>query len=749
MDRDRAKQAILSGIKCTDYLERSKSGLYCCPFCGSGHGPNGTGAVKYYPETNTICCFGSCSDGTQTGKKYDVLDLIQKVYGTDFNGAMKLAAAELNITIDHYRDAAADFAPENAQKRHKRPLKETDDKGQAEAEKAPNPANLSDYRQYYAECCQRLSDPAAISYLQARGITPATAAALGAGYDPEADPASAPGAASGERKPHPEKRLIFPCTQDFYIARSINPDTPGAFKAPNPKGSNTQLFNAAALYSGAPVVFVVEGVFDCLSFIEVGEAAIATNSKGNGKLLIDQLTQRPTKAKIVICHDNDTGDTREKTLKQAQELNSHLLSIGVNSIVYNIAGNYHDANDALVKDRAAFEQAIAAAKAQPPEPLPGLLTYNEAVNIFETADDSYIEFPSFLNFSKTAKIRTHDSIVLAADTGAGKSSLAINFLNDLNDAYPCIYINLEMDTIDVLRRLTAIHSGLLLDRIEGYNQDEQTAQRVNITLKKLTERKPLQVIQGAYLLNEIEDIIKRSVAGREEPTIVFIDHSLLVDIQAGSSGRYERFTQVSEGLRKIALTYNVILFVLLQQNRAGKYSEDERPKNSSLKESGSWENDATQICFLWYDTVDRQKKLLLTKNRHGEAGEFGLSYFSRTQVYMEDAETRNGQQQAKAAPHKPTKRERQQEKLSRAFEDAYIATGGRPTIRAMAEAADVTTSTIKTWIREYGGCTVDGVQKDPAGIDETVEYTGFVKLTPADNNPFEETEPEPERKERI
>ena len=50
----------------------------------------------------------------------------------------------------------------------------------------------------------------------------------------------------------------------------------------------------------------------------------------------------------------------------------------------------------------------------------------------------------------------------------------------------------------------------------------------------------------------------------------------------------------------------------------------------------------------------------------------------------------------------------------------------------MAEAADVTTATIKSWIKEHGGCTVNGVQQDPAGIDAEVEYNGFIKLTPGD-----------------
>lgn len=376
-------------------------------------------------------------------------------------------------------------------------------------------------------------------------------------------------------------------------------------------------------------------------------------------------------------------------------------------------------------------------------PLPGLLTYSDAVNIFETADNSFIELKSFPVFSQTAKIKRHDSIVIAADTGGGKSSLAINLLNDLNEQFPCIYFNLEMDQIDVMRRLVAIHSGIELDRIEGYQNDQQTATAVNVTLEALTKRKPLQIIQGAYLLEDVQRIIEVSTKGREEPTAVFIDHSLLLDTQRTYSGRYDRFTQVSEMLRKTALRYNVILFVLLQQNRAGKAQDDEKPKNSSLKESGSWENDATHICFLWYENATKKKKLLLTKNRHGDQGEFYLNYWKRTQLYTEAKDQYKIDSAAGRDFQKPqsSRREKQREKLQSAYILAQISTNGKPTLRAMAEAADVTTTTIKGWIKEYGGCTVDGKQVDPAGIDTEVEYTGFIKLTPSDGAPFEDDAP--------
>ena len=144
---------------------------------------------------------------------------------------------------------------------------------------------------------------------------------------------------------------------------------------------------------------------------------------------------------------------------------------------------------------------------------------------------------------------------------------------------------------------------------------------------------------------------------------------------------------------------------------------------------------------MWYDPQARRKKLLLTKNRGGGSGEFTLNYWSRTQTYTEakDKPVINSNTPAGRdfAPAKPTKREKMQEKLRAAYTSAAAITDGKPTLRAIAEAADVTTATVKGWIKEYGGCIVDGVQVDPAGIGTEVEYTGFVKLTPGEYNPFE------------
>lgn len=272
--------------------------------------------------------------------------------------------------------------------------------------------------------------------------------------------------------------------------------------------------------------------------------------------------------------------------------------------------------------------------AQPAQPL-GLLTLERAISILEAVDDKYLEMPRFKTFCDMVKLKTHDTVVIAADTGAGKSSLALNFLHELQDRYPALYINLEMDEATILQRLVAIHTGIELDEIEGYKHDERTRSKVNAALQEITARKEIRLIADVYDLAEIEKQIQAATAGRTEPTIVFVDTGLLVTTANKSASRYERFTQISEELRRISRLNNIIMFVLLQQNREGKKDEKKEPANSSLKESGSWENDATKIIFLWYNDKTQSKELAITKNRSGKTGSIKLNYSPHTQTYSE------------------------------------------------------------------------------------------------------------------
>lgn len=634
IDRNEIRNRIKAEISCTRFLDPApnyKGGNtgYICPACGSGkhRGSKSTGAVEFYPDTNKWYCH-KCKAGG------DVLDLFQEAAHVDYNEALTELAREIGIILPDNSNYDTSEKNDRAEGHRSRETEARQGTIPLQAETPENGAQsateaTADYTAYYEYCnCGRIADPAAIAYLTGRGISIETANIYKLGFDAAADPASAPGATGNEYKRHAAPRIIIPCTNDYYVPRSIDPATPEGYKAPNPKGSHTQLFNASALYAENEIVFICEAWADALSFIECGAPAISLNGKGNGQLLIDQLEKQPAKVSFVICLDDDAAE-------KAVELEGKLLTAGYNAIIYNVIGKYHDANDALKADRAQFKANIATAiDAARANILPGLLTYETAVFEFQNSNDEILEMDNFPEFCKRAKIKLHDTVAIAADTGAGKSSLALNFINDLNDRYPVIYVNLEMDAITILRRLVAINTGIELDRIEGYQQDERTAADVNNALKVLTARQPLQILKNTYNLADIEKEIQRATVGRADPTIVVVDHSLLVETNSNFS-RYERFTHISETLRKISRTYNIIMFVLLQQNREGKKDEEKEPDIFSLKESGSWENDSTHIVFLWYDPKAGRKKLLIKKNRSGENGKFTLDYYRKTQIYRE------------------------------------------------------------------------------------------------------------------
>ena len=295
MDRDTARQEIRGSWKRLFPADRKNKGIIC-PLCGSGSGKNGTGITENRQKPGQLKCWNCGFQG-------DVIDLIQQQTGADYNTALNTAAAELGITIDPYRQsAAADFAAVEAQERaqtaQKAPQSDfngADDKNPGQEAKAPGNgaqsatgASIADYTAYYEQCSRNLSDPAAISYLQARGISKETAARFRIGYD---SAWISPTVIRNQQEkgsswtPNPTARVILPVSKNHYVARAISPDTPKEYAKMNETGGgSTGIFNARAVYGEQEAVFITEGIFDALSIIECGAAAVALNSTSNAEL---------------------------------------------------------------------------------------------------------------------------------------------------------------------------------------------------------------------------------------------------------------------------------------------------------------------------------------------------------------------------------------------------------------------------------------------------------------------------------
>lgn len=602
MDRETAKNEVRS--RYAEYLRPAKKRVngqpsYVCPLCGNGTGADGDGMVinPHAKNMHTLKCF-------KCGFTGDIFDLYQQEHSCDTSAAFSALYDFFGLEVENRR-ATSDADERTATRQGDFPTvaeNATEAKTEATEEK-PN------FSSYYKTCRALITDTAAGAYISARGIGQETAKRYYLGYDPQS------------------KRIVVPCSNSFYVARSI--DDGAQLRYQNPKGASIDFFNAAALYNptGRPV-FITEGAMDALSIIEAGGEAVALNSASNARKLLETLRKSQPTGTLILCLDNDDAGRKAR-----DEIAQGLRELDIAYKIINICGEYKDPNEALTSDRDTFLKAVADTENK--IRFPGLLTAQRAIEILENTDDNFINMPSFPKLSKTAKIKNHDTVVIAADTGAGKSSLALNILHDLQADYPAMYINLEMEEATVLRRLVAIHTGIELDQIEGYKHDPSTREKVDTALKEITARREIQLLNDVYNLDDIEIQIQEATRHRSEPTIVFIDTGLLVKLAGKTNSRYERFTQISEELRRISRLNNIIMFVLLQQNREGKKEEKKEPTNSSLKESGSWENDATKIIFLWKNPQTKSKELIITKNRDGEECSIELGYYPHTQTYVE------------------------------------------------------------------------------------------------------------------
>ena len=532
-DREQLKEEICSGIRCTDYLQKSKNGLYCCPLCHSGKGNNGTGAVKYYPETNTWYCH-SCENEKLRGRWGDALDLIMYDRGVGYNEALKIGAAAIGREYEHETNArpthperTAGSIPLSAIKREqeqieneaivlqyglnraytlyckKGTLSEAATVWLEENAGYERGDNLQELFAYYK--CQEidLTEEAAaiIARVQQGGAWKTDAAAIdNADYyiecienlanSEEAKSylmargisyktaeafnigydAEADPAGSGHKAP----RIIIPTSESHYIGRRI--DGVKDFAKMNNKGGSPGIFNADAIYRNK-TVWITEGAFDAMSLAECGAAAIALNSTSNTELLPNMLKNRPTETAFVICFDNDPNpETAAKTTGRARGLQEALKALNVRSIIFDIKEyaqeGEKDLNDILRRDRGAIEQMISAAEKE---------LHRDVLTDFldKVQTEAYKPYRTGLNFFDDllgGGVIQQSLLLLLAAPGTGKTTLAQQIAEAMAaHQKPVMYLNLEMSREQMLAKAL---SGRItrkgtpktaLEILQGYN----------------------------------------------------------------------------------------------------------------------------------------------------------------------------------------------------------------------------------------------------------------------------------------
>ena len=604
MNRQQARDFI-NRRSIHDYFSftRSKSGLYCCPICGSGTGPNSTGALQISKDGKHVTCHANHCFGE---KGEDVLGALRVLWNTDENGVFSKAGVKID---------ARDTAPA--------PIIPAAPKNEPEP-----PTPRADFRDYISKAHTALAGNAeATAYITGRGFTVETIDRFILGYDSKYD------------------GIVIPYGRDgrYYIVRKLHPkDKSDKHRKPKREEAGAEpLYNPACLYAGdASTVFVVESPLCAISIMQEGGAAVAIGGTGFEKLL-KQITAQPIQKTLVLSLDNDPdGKKRQATLAEK------LTAAGIPFVEYNVAGEHKDPNEYLQADRAAFAEAVKNGMNAPAEQKEAQrkerayqfqAKYSAAGRIHAFMEDIAA---SIDNPPQPTGFDTLDSIldgglysgyiILTGGTSVGKTAFCLQLADNVAAAgRDVLYFTLEMTAADLMARsisrLTFKNCGraknnakttrYITDATKRAQYNPAEAQLVNDSTLEYADTiaphiffvEPRQRGKDFLSTDDIKAVLEEYKAGMEPGArgpFVIVDYTQLLrpaDNDKATDAKLN-MSNAATVLYHISKQYNIPLLAITSQPRSNYGKNDSM---NAGKESGDLEYSAEYLFRLQFPRIKK------------------------------------------------------------------------------------------------------------------------------------------------
>ena len=245
-----------------------------------------------------------------------------------------------------------------------------------------------------------------------------------------------------------------------------------------------------------------------------------------------------------------------------------------------------------------------------------------------------------------------DLIVLAARPGMGKTAFALNMAVNVakkhRDRSVCIF-NLEMSKEQLVSRIMSSEALVSSEVMRTGKLPAGSTEEMDRVIK---------ITQGLQSLDiYIDDTpgtnvpaIKSKLRRVKNLGLVVIDYLQLMNSVGNYHGnRVSEISEITRSLKIMAKELNVPVVVLSQLARGTEQRPDKRPMLSDLRESGSIEQDADIVMFLYrnsyYDKTDPDKntcECIVAKNRHGETGTVNLGWLGEYTRFTEATRTDGG-----------------------------------------------------------------------------------------------------------
>jgi replicative DNA helicase len=226
----------------------------------------------------------------------------------------------------------------------------------------------------------------------------------------------------------------------------------------------------------------------------------------------------------------------------------------------------------------------------------------------------------------------------------GKTSFALNLaLNAAMKSQATVGVfSLEMSAEQLAGRLLSMESGVDSARVRSGSLTEQDNRKIEHTLNYLASA-PIWVDDTPSIpIMELRSKARRLAA--ETPNgldLLIVDYLQLIAGDSGES-RVQEIGQISRSLKALARELHVPIVALSQLSRAVEQRSPHIPQLSDLRESGSIEQDADVVLFIYRDekyNADTEKKgvadIIVAKHRNGPTGQVELLFLERTTKFLD------------------------------------------------------------------------------------------------------------------
>lgn len=242
----------------------------------------------------------------------------------------------------------------------------------------------------------------------------------------------------------------------------------------------------------------------------------------------------------------------------------------------------------------------------------------------------------------TSGFQRSDLIILAARPSVGKTAFALNVAQNvaIRAKETVAIFSLEMSAAQLVQRMVCAEANIDAHKLRTGMLEESDWEKLTMGISALSQA-PIYIDDTPGItVTDIRSKCRRLQA-EKGLGMILIDYMQLIQGRGRGDNRQQEISEISRTLKMIARELNVPVIALSQLSRAVEQRQDKRPMMSDLRESGSIEQDADIVAFLYRDDYynpETEKKniieILIAKQRNGPTGKVELVFLKNFNKFV-------------------------------------------------------------------------------------------------------------------